>query len=125
MLARQFAYVFWKICFIRRHENRLAGRTGQINPCAPGKGKLQVVLIGSAESCDCRRTQARGRCLGYWPRPLPRARRPGLARLTTLSRTALRRFEPSVQSPKAHIATGALRNVRSDPRADRRPLLET
>ena len=27
--------------------------------------------------------------------------------------------------PKADIATGALRNVRSDPRADRRPLLET
>jgi len=45
MLARQFAYVFWKICFSRRHENKVAGGTGQINPCAPAEGKLQVVLI--------------------------------------------------------------------------------
>jgi len=45
MPARQFAYVFRKICFIRRHENKVAGWTGQINPCAPAEGKLQVVLI--------------------------------------------------------------------------------
>src|SRR5262249_19343347 len=50
MLARQFAYVFWKTCFIRRHENKLAGWTGQINRYAPARGKLQVVLI--AESRD-------------------------------------------------------------------------
>jgi hypothetical protein len=59
MRARQFAYVFRKICFIRRHENKVAGRTAQINPCAPAEGKLQVVLI--AESRDCRRTLARRR----------------------------------------------------------------
>ena len=45
MLVCQFAYVFWKICFIRRHESKVAGWTGQNNPCAPAEGKLQVVLI--------------------------------------------------------------------------------
>jgi hypothetical protein len=59
MLARQFAYVIWKICFIPRHENKLAGWTGQINPCAPAEGKLQVVLIAIAQSRDCRHTPAR------------------------------------------------------------------
>jgi len=46
--AHQFADVFWKICFMRRHENKLAGWTGQINPCAPGEGKLQAVLIAGS-----------------------------------------------------------------------------
>jgi len=62
MLARQFAYVIWKICFIRRHKTKLAGRMGQINPCAPAEGKLQVVL--SAESRDCQTHPARQRCVG-------------------------------------------------------------
>ena len=64
MPARQFAYVIWKICFIRRHENKVTGWTGQINPCAPVEGKLQVVLIRIPEVHDCRRTQARRRYVG-------------------------------------------------------------
>jgi len=57
--AHQFADVFWKICFMRRHENKLAGWTGQINPCAPAGGKLQVVLIPALQTNSGQTTVSR------------------------------------------------------------------